>query len=639
VTAATGVSLSRRTGTGTLGGTLTGTIAANTNQVTISGTTYTKAESGIVLTATRSTGQTLTAGDSAPFTVNPGAASKLVFTVQPGNGIVETIISGPPTIAVQDSLGNTVPSSTASITISIGTNPGGSTLSGVPTKNAASGIASFLDLRIDKPGTGYTLTASSAGLAGITSGAFAVSSGAAAKLVFITQPQNSNAAGPINGPPTVAVQDNLGNTVTNSNAAVTITFGNNPSAGSLIGTKTTSVSSGTASFPGLFINQPGDGYTLKASSIGLTGATSNAFNVNTVTATRSLSVSKTGSGTVRSNPGGINCGSTCSTSLNEGTVVTLTATPAAGWSFAGWSGNFDCSDGSVTLYTDKTCTANFVTTAPGFVEITSPAPGSAINSFTVLVQGTLNVPFGTEVGVTVNGVIAAAQGGVFAVVVPVTPDTTSLTAVATTAAGTTSSHSVNVNVSSAPGPSITLNVSPKSGVTPMVTLYTIRSDFVPAQVELDVDGDGTVDYTAGAEFNGVSFILSQPAIYVATATVTDSLGNVFIANAVVNVYDRDKLDTRLQTKWSGMKDALRNGDVGSAVNFISIRERTGYEEMLTALGAQTANIDQILTNISFVEQQNARIEYEMLRTDSGVTVSHFVLFAIDDDGIWRLNFF
>ena len=46
----------------------------------------------------------------------------------------------------------------------------------------------------------------------------------------------------------------------------------------------------------------------------------------------------TGSGTVLSSPSGIDCGSACSTDLAVGTVVTLTATPATGSTFTGWSG-------------------------------------------------------------------------------------------------------------------------------------------------------------------------------------------------------------------------------------------------------------------------------------------------------------
>ncbi len=57
-------------------------------------------------------------------------------------------------------------------------------------------------------------------------------------------------------------------------------------------------------------------------------------------ATRTLSITKsgTGAGTVASSPAGINCGATCSASFNLNTVVTLTATPSTGSTFAGWSG-------------------------------------------------------------------------------------------------------------------------------------------------------------------------------------------------------------------------------------------------------------------------------------------------------------
>ena len=49
----------------------------------------------------------------------------------------------------------------------------------------------------------------------------------------------------------------------------------------------------------------------------------------------------TGSGTVTSSPAGIDCGVDCAQDYDQPTVVTLTATPASGQQFTGWSG--DCS--------------------------------------------------------------------------------------------------------------------------------------------------------------------------------------------------------------------------------------------------------------------------------------------------------
>jgi len=60
----------------------------------------------------------------------------------------------------------------------------------------------------------------------------------------------------------------------------------------------------------------------------------------TPTSNFALTVAKagSGSGTVSSAPAGINCGTTCSASFAGGTSVILTAAPASGSTFTGWSG-------------------------------------------------------------------------------------------------------------------------------------------------------------------------------------------------------------------------------------------------------------------------------------------------------------
>lgn len=68
----------------------------------------------------------------------------------------------------------------------------------------------------------------------------------------------------------------------------------------------------------------------------------------------------TGTGTVTSDPG-INCGADCSEIYNTDTVVTLTATPATGSLFLGWSGHCSGTTTStmVTMNETKSCTATF----------------------------------------------------------------------------------------------------------------------------------------------------------------------------------------------------------------------------------------------------------------------------------------
>ena len=82
------------------------------------------------------------------------------------------------------------------------------------------------------------------------------------------------------------------------------------------------------------------------------------FSLNTYTL--AVGSSGAGSGTVTSAPTGIDCGTTCSFDFDYGTAVLLSATPAAGSAFAGWSG--DCSGtGTCTVTVDdaKSVTADF----------------------------------------------------------------------------------------------------------------------------------------------------------------------------------------------------------------------------------------------------------------------------------------
>jgi hypothetical protein len=79
-----------------------------------------------------------------------------------------------------------------------------------------------------------------------------------------------------------------------------------------------------------------------------------------------LTVSVTGSGVGSVTGTGISCPGTCSSSYASGTAVTLTAKPAAGSTFGGWSGGGCSGSGgcTVTLNADETVTATFTAAAP-----------------------------------------------------------------------------------------------------------------------------------------------------------------------------------------------------------------------------------------------------------------------------------
>ncbi len=94
-----------------------------------------------------------------------------------------------------------------------------------------------------------------------------------------------------------------------------------------------------------------------------TGSLSTTATFHTVF---TLSIGRGGNGSVSGTPNGefgtsINCGSSCSAKFQQGSSVTLTATPAAGQNFTGWSGS--CSGTNpvcaVTISADTKVQANF----------------------------------------------------------------------------------------------------------------------------------------------------------------------------------------------------------------------------------------------------------------------------------------
>jgi uncharacterized repeat protein (TIGR02543 family) len=136
----------------------------------------------------------------------------------------------------------------------------------------------------------------------------------------------------------------------------------------------------------------------------------------TINANYTLSVSKNGLGTISSNPSGIDCGGTCSSSYTSGTPVNLYATPASGYTFNGWSGG--CSGAgacTITMDGNKSVTANFAVDTSRIVSIgkigtgdgTVTRTGGSLNCGSTCAETMMQ-------GATVSLSATAAAGSTFA---------------------------------------------------------------------------------------------------------------------------------------------------------------------------------------------------------------------------------
>jgi hypothetical protein len=153
-----------------------------------------------------------------------GSANRLVFAVQPVNAAVGAAITPPVAVQIQDAAGNVLTSASSLVTITLANNPTGASLSGQMAVNAVQGTATFANLRVSAPGTGYTLRALASGLTDATSTPFNVVNGASRIAITGIAPSSSvvgqpytvsfsvTAAPPASGTPTgsVTVTDGAG---------------------------------------------------------------------------------------------------------------------------------------------------------------------------------------------------------------------------------------------------------------------------------------------------------------------------------------------------------------------------------------------------------------------------------------------
>ncbi len=285
------VALLNNPGGATLGGTLTAT--AQDGLATFSDLTLDQAGSGYTLLVSASG---LGSATTDAFDVTPAAATQVVVTSQPPS----SVNPGSPfglTVAAEDPYGNVDPTFNGTVTVGLSANPGGATLGGTLTVTAQDGVATFAGLTLNNAGTGYTLQVSSNGLTSATTSAFNV---VLPQLVVTAQPPSSVIVGAGFGL-TATVEDSSGNVDSSFNGTVTVGLSANPGGATLGGTLTVTAQDGVATFAGLTLNNAGTGYTLLVSANGLVGATTDAINVVTYTATvytvNAITDTGTGSGT------------------------------------------------------------------------------------------------------------------------------------------------------------------------------------------------------------------------------------------------------------------------------------------------------------------------------------------------------
>lgn len=279
-----------------------------------------------------------------------------------------------------------------------------------------------------------------------------------------------------------------------------------------------------------------------------------------------------------------------------------------------------------------------VTYIPVKVTITVPQPGSSLNTDHVLVSGTYKGPPNT--GITVNGVVAETVGEQFyANQVPLTVGSNILTATATTSSGATATHSVTVTSTGQP-PAFQITAEPQSGIAPLKVSFSVTSNSTNtiSKIEVDYDGNGTVDHTVTNPDALLEYTYTTPGMYQAKITVTDSPQSTrYSQTLAIVVYDAAQMDQKFTALWSGLNDALKAKDTAKALKYLNAQAQAKYGPVFTALLPHMPEIIASYSPPQRVSITSDISEYAINRTVNGENRVFLIYFLRDADGVWRLD--
>ncbi len=327
-------------------------------------------------------------------------------------------------------------------------------------------------------------------------------------------------------------------------------------------------------------------------TVSMTAARSVTATFNTVNYALTVSKTGAGTGTVGSVPAGINCGATCSANYASGASVTLTATPATGSSFAGWSG---ACTGTGTCIVSMTA-ARSVTATFNVLQTTSVANiamslrnswGSTEATAAVSVRDGSGNPVS---GATVSGSWSGAVSGSASLVTNASGTaafrsarirastgsnfTFTVTGIALTGhtydPARNAETSDSITVGGAQRPTAVLSADPTSGLAPLTVNFSATGSS---------DADGSIvsylwNFGDGGSQSGATAqrVYSVPGTYTATLTVTDNAGLT---------------DTRSVTITSGAQTSEKSVSVANIG--MSLRNVWGRSEALATVTVRDNN--------------------------------------------------
>ena len=229
-----------------------------------------------------------------------------------------------------------------------------------------------------------------------------------------------------------------------------------------------------------------------------------------------------------------------------------------------------------------------------------------------------------------NGIPAAVYGNQFVVNhIPLDEGINTITATATDSTGNTASTQVTVSAI-ANDNYIRLRPNLESGIAPLELTLSIDGSFSFDEAEVSVTGPSQPDLLDSNE-NEYRFAMAVEGIYSFTVSVTAPDGNVYQDTVAIPVMNTTQMDNLLRGKWEGIRTALANQHIDTAVNYFVEETKPHYHDIFTALDAHMPQIAQDMEDIQRIYVRGNAAKYRIRKNEfyggQIITITHYIYFS------------
>ncbi|MFW2367061.1 MAG: putative Ig domain-containing protein [Desulforhopalus sp.] len=281
---------------------------------------------------------------------------------------------------------------------------------------------------------------------------------------------------------------------------------------------------------------------------------------------------------------------------------------------------------------------------PLSLTITSPIDGATLRSKTIQVTGTIYHANEGETGVVVNGVTALVYNNRFvASHVPLFEGTAMIAVTAVDVNGEQIEESVNV-FSTIPSRHVELILDIETGVAPLETTLRLDTNFNPSSTPLiTYMGPAELGLNTGVEADSWDISATQSGLYTFNVEAVDEMGETYTDEVSLLIMNKSVFDNMIHVKWDRMKAAMAIGDIEETVKEFTLGQRGIFREILTVQSGKLSQIAAEMQDIEFIDQKNNTAEYRIRRDlvfqGSHETITFYIYFDREVDGIWRIRDF